>query len=117
MSNMAIDQVLAQIRSMSLQTGATVKPAAQLASAMQPGATSAVQSPQFGQLFKQGIDEVNSTQQKAGALADAWERGDAGVDLAKVMIESQKATVSFRGLVEVRNRLVSAYQDIMNMSI
>jgi flagellar hook-basal body complex protein FliE len=39
------------------------------------------------------------------------------VDLAKVMIESQKASVSFRALTEVRNRLVTAYQDIMNMSI
>jgi flagellar hook-basal body complex protein FliE len=117
MSNMAIDQVLAQIRSMSLETGAAIKPAAQSASALQPGNTSAVQGAQFGQLFKQGIDAVNNTQQQASALSEAWERGDSGVDLAKVMIESQKAAVSFRGLVEVRNRLVSAYQDIMNMSI
>ena len=116
MSNIAIDQVLAQIRSISLQAGAGVKPAAPsvLGAPAAPGAAS---GPAFGELIKQGIDAVNRSQQSAGALADAWERGVSGVDLAHVMIESQKASVSFRALTEVRNRLVSVYQDIMNMSI
>jgi flagellar hook-basal body complex protein FliE len=117
MSNIAIDQVLAQIRSLSAQTATSVKPAAQALSGLQPGGSTAVQGPGFAQLFKQGIDAVNGTQQTAGALAQSWERGDPGVDLETVMIQSQKAAVSFRALTEVRNRLVSAYQDIMNMSI
>jgi flagellar hook-basal body complex protein FliE len=116
MSNIAIDQVLAQIRSMSLQAGAGVKPA-EHAAVGAPGSAGAVSAPAFGELLKQGIDSVNHSQQSAGALADAWERGASGVDLARVMIESQKASVSFRALTEVRNRLVSVYQDIMNMSI
>jgi len=116
MSNMAIDQVLAQIRSISAQAGAGIKPVA-AAAADAPGSTGAVQGPAFGQLLKQGIDSVNQSQQSASALADAWERGASGVDLARVMIESQKASVSFRALTEVRNRLVTVYQDIMNMSI
>ena|ERR1700689_355813 len=114
MSNMAIDQVLAQIRSMSAQAGAGIKP-------VEPGAPSAAggvsAAPAFGELLKQGIESVNHSQQSASALADAWERGVSGVDLARVMIESQKASVSFRALTEVRNRLVTVYQDIMNMSI
>jgi len=123
MSNIAIDQVLAQIRALSTQASANLKPAQNnaAASGVMAGALSATggasAAPQFAQLLKQGIDSVNSTQQNASALADAWERGTPGVDLAKVMIESQKASVSFRALTEVRNRLVSAYQDIMNMSI
>jgi flagellar hook-basal body complex protein FliE len=116
-SNLAIDQVLAQIRSLSAQTSAAIKPAAQSLASIQPGDANAAQGPAFGDLFRQGINSVNNTQQKAGALTDAWERGDSGVDLARVMIESQKAAVSFRALTEVRNRLVSAYQDIMNMTI
>jgi flagellar hook-basal body complex protein FliE len=116
MSNMAIDQVLAQIRSMSAQAGAGVKPVAAAATDA-PGSAGAVQGPAFGQLLKQGIESVNQSQQSASALADAWERGASGVDLARVMIESQKASVSFRALTEVRNRLVTVYQDIMNMSI
>jgi flagellar hook-basal body complex protein FliE len=115
MSNVAIDQVLAQIRSMSLQAGAGVKPPAATLGA--PGNAGAASGPAFGELIKQGIDAVNRSQQSAGALSDAWERGASGVDLAHVMIESQKASVSFRALTEVRNRLVTVYQDIMNMSI
>jgi flagellar hook-basal body complex protein FliE len=120
-SNIAIDQVLAQIRSLSAQAGTNVKPLANgiggLGDTAAPGGSTAASAPAFGDLLKQGIDSVNKSQQTAGALADAWERGTPGVDLAKVMIESQKASVSFRALTEVRNRLVSAYQDIMNMSI
>jgi flagellar hook-basal body complex protein FliE len=98
---------------MSAQAGAGIAPAAQPGS-IAPGAAAA---PAFGQLLAQGIESVNRSQQSAGALTDAWERGVSGVDLARVMIESQKASVSFRALTEVRNRLVSVYQDIMNMSI
>jgi flagellar hook-basal body complex protein FliE len=121
MSNMAIDQVLAQIRSLSAQAGAAVGPAAnavpQLGAAASTNGTAAAGGPPFAALLKQGIDSVNQTQQSASALADAWERGTPGVDLAKVMIETQKASVSFHALTEVRNRLISAYQDIMNMQI
>jgi flagellar hook-basal body complex protein FliE len=117
MSNMAIDQVLAQIRSMSAQTTSSIKPAAQALSALQPGSANAAQGPGFAELFKQGIDSVNGSQVQAGAMAQSWERGDPGADLETVMIQSQKAAVSFRALTEVRNRLVSAYQDVMNMSI
>jgi len=129
MSNMAIDQVLAQIRSLSAQAGAGLKPAQSsaadaaaaasgtTAASAPPGIGSTAPAPQFAELLKQGIDSVNQTQQSASALADAWERGASGVDLARVMIESQKASVSFRALTEVRNRLVTVYQDIMNMSI
>ncbi len=122
MSNMAIDQVLAQIRALSGQaSGGPRGPGLHAPGAIAPpglaGATGAPAAPPFAQLLKQGLDAVNQTQQRASALTDAWERGTPGVDLAQVMIESQKASVSFRALTEVRNRLVSAYQDIMNMSI
>ena len=127
MSNMAIDQVLAQIRSLSAQAGTqnALKPSAlapgqaagALPGAVGPAAAGSAAAPQFAELLRQGIDAVNQTQQRASVLADAWERGTPGVDLAQVMIESQKASVSFRALTEVRNRLVTAYQDIMNMSI
>jgi flagellar hook-basal body complex protein FliE len=108
MSNMQISDVLAQIRALSAQTTAVVRPATPAGAAPVSG---------FGQMLKQGIDAVNQSQLDAGRLADAYERGAEGVELARVMIETQKAAVSFRALTEVRNRLVSAYQDIMNMPI
>jgi flagellar hook-basal body complex protein FliE len=113
MSQMQIDQVLAQIRSFSTHGAGIARPAAPGASPL-PGAAGA---PDFGQLLKQGIDAVNQSQQTASTVADAYERGVSGVDLARTMLETQKATVEFRALAEVRNRLVSAYQEIMNMPI
>lgn len=110
MSQIDINNVLAQIRSISAQAKIGGNPAA-TAAASQTGAT------QFANLLRQGIDSVNQSQQSATALATDFERGAPGVELPQVMIEMQKASVSFRALTEVRNRLVSAYQEIMNMPI
>lgn len=109
MSNVHIDSVLAQIRSLSTQ----IKPQ----QAKPADETSAAGASSFASLIKQGLDQVNQTQQKANDMATAFQRGTPGVDLAQVMIESQKASVSFRAVTEVRNRMVNAYQDIMNMQI
>ena len=112
MSQMQINQVLAQIRSLSASGGiGNTRPAAPA------DARSAVAGPQFGELLRKSLDSVNATQNSASVLADKYERGVDNVDLATVMIESQKAAVSFRALTEVRNRLVNVYQEIMNMPI
>jgi len=108
MSQLEIDRVLAQIRAISAQTGAG---AARTAKPQESGPS------QFATLLRQGIDQVNAAQQRAGELAAAFERGVPGVELPQVMVEMQKASVSFRAVVEVRNRLVNAYQEIMNMPI
>lgn len=107
MSQLQIDQVLAQIRALSSQA--------------QPGAPAAAPAQgapsEFATLLRTALGEVNQTQQHASDLATAFQRGTPGVDLPQVMIETQKASVSFRALNEARNRLISAYQDIMNMSM
>jgi flagellar hook-basal body complex protein FliE len=109
MSQMEIDRVLAQIRSLSAE--ARIGGTAQANQAQQTGAS------EFATMLKKGIDQVNQTEVNANALADKFDRGVPGVDLPQVMLEMQKATVSFRALTEVRNRLVTAYQDIMNMPL
>ena len=114
MSQMQINQVLAQIRSLSSHGLQPTRPGAPGVDGA--GATGGVNG-SFGQMLKQGIDAVNKSQQSAASLGDAFERGVAGVDLAQVMLETQKASVSFRALAEVRNRLVNVYQEIMNMPI
>ncbi|HHH13122.1 MAG TPA: flagellar hook-basal body complex protein FliE, partial [Thiolapillus brandeum] len=63
------------------------------------------------------IRKVNELQQNATAMATAFEKGDPNVDLAEVMVELQKASVSFTAMVEVRNKLLTAYQDVMNMQV
>lgn len=71
----------------------------------------------FAALLKRGIDDVNAQQQQAAALASGFEAGQDGVDLAEVMIASQKAGLAFRALTQIRNQVVSAYQDVMRMTI
>ncbi|MAM89193.1 flagellar hook-basal body complex protein FliE [Allohahella sp. A8] len=71
----------------------------------------------FGQMFKQAIDGVNDMQQTSASMQTRWQQGDPNVDLTEVMIASQKASVGFQALTQVRNRVVQAYEDIMNMPV
>jgi len=105
---MEINQVLAQIRSLSAQTKVGTSQAPQT---QQTGPS------EFANIMRQGLDSVNQTQEKASQLTDAFARGTPGVELPQVMLAAAKANVSFHALSEVRNRLVSAYQDIMNMQM
>jgi flagellar hook-basal body complex protein FliE len=115
MSQMEIDRVLATIRSFSSQGTAGVGNAAQGAAAGAAQGASGVS--EFSKLLQKGLDSVNQTQQSANNMATAFERGVPGVELPQVMLEMQKANVAFRAVTEVRNRLVNAYQEIMNMPI
>jgi len=111
MSQMEIDRVLAQIRSISHTTRAGAAGPAGAA-----GAVGGIDNG-FAKLLKQGIDSVNSAQSKATDLATKFERGVPGVELPQVMLEMQKANISFRALTEVRNKFVEAYREIMNMPL
>lgn len=115
-----IQSLLAQMRELRAQTQpqlqAPVSPAADMAASagLRAGAPEA---PGFQEMLVRAVDSVNQTQQQARQMANAFEMGDPGVSLAQVMVASEKASVSFQALSQVRNRLVEAYQDIMNMPI
>ena len=83
--------------------------------ALQPE-VKAEQSSSFGDLMQQAIGQVNETQMQASSLTKAFELGE-NVDLSAVMIAVQKSRISFEALTQVRNKLLSAYQDVMNMSV
>ncbi|HPE78417.1 MAG: flagellar hook-basal body complex protein FliE [Sedimenticolaceae bacterium] len=104
MSTPEINQVLAQMRVARAQAsgGAAVDETAQT---------------DFRDLLRKSIDAVNDTQQNASALRTSFERGDDSVDLAQVMIAVQKSSISFEAMVQVRNKLVEAYKDVMNMPV
>ncbi|MGD8589138.1 MAG: flagellar hook-basal body complex protein FliE [Chromatiales bacterium] len=105
MSNMDIQQVLAQMRVMSAQAENRSQQNTQ-----SEGAS-------FGDLLKQSIDKVNEAQQQASAMRSAFDAGQGDMDLAQVMIAVQKSSLSFDAMVQVRNKLVEAYKDVMNMPI
>ncbi|NNC76714.1 MAG: flagellar hook-basal body complex protein FliE [Woeseiaceae bacterium] len=110
MNEISPDQLLSQIRALgkNLQVP-TVSPADAIA---KPAGSS-----EFGQLLKSSLNAVNEAQQTAGALKTGFENGTSDASLAEVMIAAQKADLSFRAVTEVRNKLVQAYQDIMNMPV
>ena len=70
----------------------------------------------FADTLKSALDGVNDSQAKADALSQGYERGDV-TDVAKVMLARQEAGVAFEATLQVRNKLLSAYQDIMRMGV
>ncbi len=71
----------------------------------------------FNEKLKAAVDQVNNAQQVADKLTMQFVSGESNVDLHEVMISLQKANVSFQSMVQVRNKLVTAYQEIMNMQV
>lgn len=71
----------------------------------------------FKQALVNAVDSTNELSKQSVELSKKYELGDPNVELVDVMIASQKSSVSFQALTQVRNRLVNAYQDIMNMQI
>ncbi|WP_199611972.1 flagellar hook-basal body complex protein FliE [Flocculibacter collagenilyticus] len=74
-------------------------------------------SADFGGLLKNAIDNVNGLQQDSKQKATAIEMGDRSVSLAEAMIASQKSSIAFEATVQVRNKLVESYKEIMNMPV
>jgi flagellar hook-basal body complex protein FliE len=109
MSDMAINQVLAQMRSMAAAAAGGAEQATMVTPSADAGG--------FADLLKASLDAVNGQQQQAGALTDGFMRGDPSVGLAQVMIASEKAGLAFEAVSQTRNRLLSAYRDIMSMPL
>ena len=71
----------------------------------------------FADALKNSLDQVSDSQLKADELGKAFTTGDDKVSLSDVMISMQKASIGFQATVQVRNKLVSAYHEIMNMQV
>jgi flagellar hook-basal body complex protein FliE len=106
MDTQGIEQMLSVLRSTAAQAGG--KPAE---------TASTAGTPDFAQVLQNSIDKVNQTQQQADQMAEKLVSGDTSQNLHEVMIALQTASISFQEMVQVRNKLVSAYQDVMNMQI
>jgi len=80
-------------------------------------AAGAAQPTDFAKLLKNSVDQIATMQNQATSMATAYEAGDKSVDLTKVMLEVQKASLAFHAMTEVRNKLVDAYTQVMSMSV
>ena len=76
----------------------------------------AVKDNSFSEFLMHEIGSVNKTQMDSEALKNSFDMGE-NVSLAEMMVANQKATVSFQSLLQVRNKLINAYKDIMNLPI
>ncbi len=104
----SIENVLAQMRAVAQAAGAP-------ASASSPAVASATGG--FAAELARSLNRVSQAQNAAHAQAQAFELGEPGVSLNDVMIDLQKASIAFQATVQVRNRLVAAYQEIASMPV
>jgi flagellar hook-basal body complex protein FliE len=105
MTTINADYILQQMRVLSAQARGEA-----------PAKTDEVSSG-FGDFLKNAISSVDGHQQNSETLKTKFELGDPDISLAQVMVAGQKADISFQGMIQVRNKVVKAYQEIMNMPI
>ena len=114
------NSLYAQMQSMSLEASGNRFPSMPAADVgMQGSEIPAVNKSgsDFGNLLKDAIENVNATQKEAGRLKQAFEMGDHNVTLAESMIASSKAGLAFEATVQVRNKFVEAYKEVMSMPV
>jgi flagellar hook-basal body complex protein FliE len=119
-----ISRLLVEMRSMKSQAQAFQRPenlsardiaTPNLNNGVKVGASDKI--PSFGEMLEQAVGKVNDTQKASAAMAKGYEQGDPNIDISDVMIASQKSTVSFQSMLQVRNKLIDAYRDVMNMPV
>jgi flagellar hook-basal body complex protein FliE len=111
---MSVDRVMA-LRAQILERNAALAKANETPAGTVTGA-SGTKSTSFTASMEEAFKQVNQAQNQAGALSEAYERGET-VDIAKVMLARQQASVGFEATLQVRNKLLSAYKDIMSMPV
>jgi flagellar hook-basal body complex protein FliE len=105
MSDIQIQQVLAQMRNLAQSAGRVEPP------------TAAAGGAEFGTLLRESLEQVNAAQKTSNDLTTRFVAGDESVSLSQAVIAMQKASLEFEAVAQVRNRLLSAYQEIMNMPV
>ncbi len=106
MDTQGIENMLNVLRSTAAQaSGKTAESAA------------AVGGTDFAAVLKNSIDKVSATQEQATQMAEKLAAGDTSQNLHEVMVALQTASISFQEMVQVRNKLATAYQEMMNMQV
>ncbi|MCM8731259.1 flagellar hook-basal body complex protein FliE [Hephaestia sp. GCM10023244] len=111
----AIDRVMA-LRAQILERNEALQRAGSAGAIAAPTPATAARPTSFAATLEDALQSVNSQQQQASALSESYERGET-IDIAKVMLARQQASVGFEATLQVRNKLLSAYKDIMSMPV
>ncbi len=105
MSEINTEQLMAQMRVMAAQAQGEKK------------STQPQQGADFGELLRGSIDRVNELQRNSREAKEAFQAGTSDMSLAEVMITAEKAGIAFQTLLQVRNKMIQAYQDVINMPL
>lgn len=108
-----IQSMMQKLKTMAAQTD----PASSSVSAAEASGEQPATRVDFGDMLKASLDKVNETQQTAAQLGERFAKGDDSVSLSETMIAGQKANIALQATIQVRTKLVAAYNDIMNMQI
>nr|WP_314861734.1 flagellar hook-basal body complex protein FliE [uncultured Undibacterium sp.] len=82
-----------------------------------PATSPGAQKLDFADALKSSLDQVSAAQSASQEMSKKFALGDDSVNMSDMMISMQKASISFQTTIQVRNKLISAYHDIMNMQI
>jgi flagellar hook-basal body complex protein FliE len=108
---------LLQMRTAILEQNSALQKAAGLgAGGVSGGTETGKDSGGFGDALKSALGKVNEAQGASTAMTEAYERGEV-TDIAAVMLSRQQASIGFEATMQVRNKLLSAYKDIMSMPV
>jgi flagellar hook-basal body complex protein FliE len=117
MDPVGMEALLAKLNAAREAVSQGIGPAPGAAARLHGGHGVAQKSPDFGALLKQSLDGVDGAQTQANTLAEKFQLGDPKVSLEETMVAVQKASLSFQQLVQIRNRVIAAYHDVMNMQV
>ena len=103
---MRVDGIQSEMRAMMVEASNT-----------SPAASGATVGADFSQLLDNAINNVNQLQKASGNLQTRFDRGDPNVSLSDVMIARNKSSVAFDATIQIRNKLVESYKELMNMPV
>ncbi len=103
---MKVDPMLSEMQAMKMEATNSSTPA-----------TGAQVGADFGDLLQGAINNVNRLQKSSSDLQTRFDMGDPNVSLSDVMIARNKSSVAFEATIQVRNKMVDAYKELMNMPV
>ncbi|MDA3806432.1 MAG: flagellar hook-basal body complex protein FliE [Thiomicrorhabdus sp.] len=115
MSQIDTQSLMLQMRSLAAQAG--TMPVDNVANVDPAGQESQDKVDGFADLLAKSVESVSAEQHKSGDMKSSFEKGDDDTDLSEVMLQVQKASLSFQAMTQVRNKLVEAYKTVINMPL
>lgn len=113
-SGAGMQNVLQMLESTSLQAGNSIGAAQNNSAAQLNGAQEGLS---FSDTLKNSLDRIDGMRKSANAKGQAYARGDKNVELNDVMVDMQKGSLALQMGVEVRNKVVASYKEIMSMQV